>query len=92
MESTYRYSVHSGYAPDAYGAAEEFGGTTRILDITIKDNPAVFTFSYDGVTFGDDYIVFSDDPPLQLPHAARAFKVRNQTAGGIAWYQVAGLW
>ena len=89
MISTYRYDVQTGNAPDAFGAAIVFDGTSRILDITIKDNPAEIRWSYDGVTFGDVFVVFSDDPPLQLPHAARAFQIRNRTATLIAWYQIA---
>ena len=100
MYSAYRYQVHiANAAPDVYGVAYEFAdpqtganATTRFIDITIWDNPAHLSFSYDGVYFGDDMEIDPDHPPLQLPFAVRAFKIKNKTAGSIARWQVCGFW
>lgn len=98
MQSTFRYDVAAGNAPDAFAAAITFtdadgnAGVSRIIDITVWDNAALIRWSYDGVVFGDDYEVDPDDPPVQLPHAVRAFQIMNATAGNVARYQVAAFW
>lgn len=98
MPSFSRYDVATGNAPDAYGAAitfvDQYGaaGVSRLVDITIWDNAVELTLSYDAVTFGDDYEVDSDDQPVQLPQAVRAFKIRNKTAGNVGRYQVSAFW
>lgn len=100
MQSTFRYAVQAGNAGDAYAGvgtltftdADGNAGVSRILDITVWDNAALVTMSYDGIIFGDDYEVDPDDPPVQLPHAVRAFQIMNKTAGNVARYQVAAFW
>jgi len=94
MWSSFRYAVRPGNAPDAYAAPITFGAgvVTKFIDITIWDQSVYIAFSFDGVTFGDDFEVDYDDPPLQLPFACSAFVIRNKTAGLVARYQVAGFW
>jgi hypothetical protein len=94
MWSAFRYAVLTGNAPDSYGSGEVFGAgvVTKFIDITVWDQSVFISFSYDGVTFGDDFEVDYEDPPLQLPFACSAFRIRNRTAGLIARYQVAGFW
>lgn len=98
MQSFHRYDVAKGNAPDTYGTAITFidqyaiAGVSRLADITVWDNPVEISWSYDGVTFGDDYEIDSDDQPVQLPVAIRAFTIRNKTAGLVGRYQVAAFW
>jgi hypothetical protein len=94
MWSSFRYAVRRGNAPDAYGAGQVFGAgvVTKILDITVWDQPVYISFSFDGITFGDDYEVDYEDPPLQIPFACSAFLIRNKTPGLTARYQVVGFW
>lgn len=91
MQSTYRYDVQTGYAADAWTEyIFDDNIVSKILDVTIKDNNADLQWLNNAVDgYGDTFVVFSDDPPLQLPHAARQFRIKNHTAGLIAWFQVA---
>jgi hypothetical protein len=104
MQSTYRYDVKSttldGLCPDNYAdppnpfssfADADGSFTSRIIEIKVRDNPALLTFSYDGVTFGKDYEADPDDPPIQWPHAVRSFMIKNKTPGNVARYQIVGF-
>ena len=92
MFSCSRYETKAGNAPDAYGAAITFTNPSRILEVTIWDQPAVLSLSYDGVTFGND---IEKDPgaegfPYQIFYQCKAFKIKNKVAGNVARYQVIG--
>ena len=100
MQSTFRYDVHRGLAGDAYidtgtltfTDLEGKPGMSRILEFTVWDNPAYVRLSYDGENFGPDIELDQDDPPMQIPHAARAIEVRNVNGGSNSRYQLIGFW
>lgn len=92
MYSAFRYDVKSGNAPDNYGTPIDFDGTSKFIHIVIWDNPCYIQFSYDGVTFGDDFEIDPDDPPVELPFACRSFVIKNVTPLSIARFQVTSFW
>lgn len=99
MQSTFRYDVHAGNAQDTYALTGTLvfqwagvQGVTRIIEMTVWDNPAEIILSYDGTTFGPAIELDMDDPPVQIPHAARAFQIRNMVAGSVARFQIVGFW
>lgn len=99
MQSTFRYDVHAGTAGDNYvdegillflWAGEP--GVTRILEFVVWDNPAHVILSYDGIVWGPAIELDQDDPPVQIPHAAKAVQIKNVTPGSNARYQIIGFW
>lgn len=99
MQSTFRYNVHAGNAGDTFAivgvcsfTSGGVPGVTRIVEMMTWDNPAMIMFSYDGIVYGDEIEIDHDDPPVQLPHAARSFQIRNKNTGAVSRYQIAGYW
>ncbi len=99
MQSTFRYDVFAGTAGDAYGDVgilpfmwDGVQGLTRIIEVSVWDNGALISFTYDGIIFGPDIELDQDDPPIQIPHAARACQIKNLVAGVNARYQIIGFW
>ena len=99
MQSTFRYDVLSGTATDTYAGTgilnfqwQGVQGVTRIIEITAWDAPLDIRMTYDGTTWGPDIEVDQDDPPIQIPHAARAVQVKNHTPGSNSRYQITGFW
>ncbi len=103
MQSTFRYDVHAGNAGDTIAtagtmifewteAAGTVEGVTRIVEMSVWDNPAEMRMSYDGTIWGPFVELDQDDPPIQIPHAARAVQIRNKTPGSVSRYQIIGFW
>lgn len=99
MQSTFRYDVFAGVAGDTVATAgimffdwAGVRGITRIIEVSCWDQPAMFLMSYDGTTWGPEIELDPDDPPIQIPHAARAIQIRNKTAGSNSRYQLIGFW
>ena len=99
MNSTFRYDVFAGTAGDTVATAgimqfEYDGdlGVTRILEMSVWDQPAMIQYSYDGDVWGPEFELDPDDPPIQIPHAAREVQIRNKTAGSNSRYQIIGFW
>ena len=100
MQATFRYDVFADTAADTFALSggimpfEWAGvqGVTRIMEMTVWDNPAMVMLSYDGTTFGPEIELDQDDPPMQLPHAARAIQIRNKNPGSNSRYQIVGFW
>lgn len=99
MQSTFRYDVNAGDAGDTIATAgdmifeyEGVAGLTRIIEVSTWDQPAMFSMSYDGTTFGKEIEIDQDDPPIQIPHAARTVRIRNKIAGNVSRYQIIGFW
>ena len=62
--------------------------TSIFLLIGAKDQDAVVRFSRDGLTYGDDIIVYSDDNPIVRYIKSQRIQICNQTAGSDADVQV----
>ncbi len=62
--------------------------TSIFILIGAKDNDAVVRFSRDGLVWGDDVTIYSDDNPITRYIKAQAIQVRNETAGADADLQV----
>lgn len=103
MQSTFRYDVLKGTAGNDFDPAgggvgildfvwAGVTGVTRILEMKIWDQPAIMKMSYDGVEWGPEFELDQDDPPMQIPHAAREFQIKNKTAGLDARFQIIGFW
>ena len=99
MQSTFRYDVHAGTATDAYAGTGELTftwegdlGLTRIIEMAVWDNPAEIIMSYDGIVYGPPIELDQDDPPVQIPHAARAIQIRNKLTGANSRFQIVGFW
>ncbi len=99
MQSTFRYDVHSGNAGDTVATAGDMefqfqgvAGLTRIIEISVWDQPAMFSMSYDALVWGPEIEIDQDDPPIQIPHAARQVRIRNAIAGNVSRYQIIGFW
>ncbi len=108
METTYNYKIlPSGgmaNAPDpgggAYPAADawsgiselRFGTGTKIILVWTHNNRIVIRFSFDGVTYGDDIVLY--DAPQAEPFylSAQACQVINYLPGATAVYQIMGQW
>lgn len=62
---------------------------TSIYIMTVaKENDAVIRFSRDGITWGADIVIFSDDNPVTHYIKVQKFQIRNETAGSDAIVQV----
>ncbi len=99
MQSTFRYDVHAGTATDAFAGTgtldflwQGVSGTTRIIEMSCWDNPLFVRFSYRAGLWGPEIELDEDDPPIQIPHAARQLEVRNAVAGNNSRYQIIGFW
>lgn len=99
MQSTFRYDVHAGTAGDTIATAGDMifewagePGLTRIIEVSVWDQPAMFSMSYDGAIFGKEMEIDQDDPPIQIPHAGRTVRIRNKIAGNNSRYQIVGFW
>jgi hypothetical protein len=100
MQSTFRYDVHAGTAGDNFTDTgtltfmwQGVPGVTRIIEMSVWDNPAFVRLAYDAdLTWGDEIELDQDDPPIQIPHAARAVQIRNRNAGNNSRFQIIGFW
>lgn len=99
MQSTFRYDVFRGTAGDTFATAGVLAfqwagtlGVSRIIEVSVWDAPALLMMSYDGITYGPEMELDQDDPPIQIPHAARSVQIRNMTPGANSRYQVVGFW
>lgn len=99
MQSTFRYDVHAGVAGDTFATAgilpftwAGVQGVSRIIEVTVWDANALLIMSYDGVVWGPEIELDQDDPPIQIPHAARSVQIRNAVAGANSRYQIVGFW
>lgn len=84
-----QYQRFAGNAPDIYGAAIDFNGITKQVDLTVWDNNLEISASYDGDAAhfeGDIEIPFGST--LMVPLACQAIKVRNHTPGQVARYEI----
>lgn len=82
----FSYNVCSGVAGDAYPADfVEFGFQSRLIIATIRDAPAIISFTYDGVTEQPERRFEIGFARLE---AARGFKIRNAEAGRPCRYQI----
>ena len=99
MESTFRYDVHAGTAGDDFVDTGELlftwegqQGVTRLIEMIVWDQPGMMIMSYDGVVWGPEIELDPDDPPIQIPYAARAIQIKNKIPGSNSRYQIAGFW
>lgn len=99
MQSTFRYDVHAGTSGDNFSDIgilpfewESVQGITRILEMKVWDANAYIMLSYEGILWGPEIELDIDDPPVQIPHAARAMQIRNVTVGANSRYQIVGYW
>ena len=99
MQSTFRYDVHAGTAGDTFATAGVLAfawagvvGVSRIIEVTVWDAPAMMMMSYDGTNYGKEIELDMDDPPIQIPHAARSIQIRNANPGANSRYQIVGFW
>lgn len=99
MQATFRYDVFAGVAADTYALTGILNfqwlgvaGVTRILEITVWDANADIIMTFNGVDWGPDIELDQDDPPIQIPHAARSVQIRNNAAGANSRYQIVGFW
>jgi len=99
MNSTFRYDVFAGLAGDTFAGTGTLtiqwagvAGTTRVIQMSCWDAGLIIMMSYDGTTFGPEFEIDQDDPPIQLPHAVRAVQIRNSVVGAISRYQISGWW
>lgn len=77
----------SGTAPDTYAASYiDAGYQARYVMITIWDNSALITLTWDANYAGDE--VELDPGTYSLSIECRGFKIKNKTAGSNARYQV----
>ena len=104
METTYEYEVFNGVAPNPGGGVYPgpnawtgipelvFATGTVIIMAWIHDQRAVVRFAFDGVTYGDDIVLY---PALQAEPfylSAQSVQVINFTNGSFANYQIMGQW
>lgn len=99
MQATFRYDVFAGTAGDDFIDTgimsfewEGVPGLTRIIEVTVRDNGALMMMSYDGVIWGPEIELDQDDPPIQIPHAARSVQIKNLVAGVNSRFQIIGFW
>jgi len=103
METTYTYEVFDGTAPnpptgvymqgDWTGIPEyAFTSGTKILMVWTHNNRAVYRFTFDGVTYGDDIILYDAPQAEPLYMSAQRFQVQNHVNGSFAVWQVMGQW
>lgn len=99
MQSTFRYGVFAGTAGNDYSDTgimsfewEGVQGLTKIVEFAVWNIGALLMFSYDGIVWGPEIEVDQDDPPIQIPHAARAVQIKNLVAGVNSRYQIIGFW
>lgn len=108
METTYSYQIlppgGMASAPDpgggSYPAADAWDGIselrfktgTKIILVWAHMNRIVIRFSFDGVNYGDDIVLY--DAPQAEPFymSALACQVINYLPGAIAVYQIMGQW
>ena len=87
----HRYEVHSGNAPDAYGAMTIFAlDQSNIILIQAWTNPVIVQVSADGLTYQDEIEV---DPDVYLGSsfhrfAGRGFRIKNKTPSFVGVYQL----
>lgn len=104
MESTYNYKAYNGTAPDPNGLVYPsavhwfgireyaFGTGTKILLVWVHDNRLVIRFSFDGVAYGDDIILYDAAQAEPFYYSAQKFQVINFVAGSNSVWQVMGQW
>lgn len=62
--------------------------TSIFVLIGAKDSDAVIRLSRDGIVWGDDITIYSDDNPITRYIKAQRIQIRNETAGADADIQV----
>lgn len=65
---------------------------TKIVMVWAHDNRIVIRFSYDGVTYGDDTVLYDAAQAEPFYLSAQRFQVINFVPGSTAVYQVMGQW
>lgn len=108
METTYNYQIlptgGMAAAPNpaggAYPASDAWTGITelvfstgtKIIKVWVHDARMVIRFSFDGVTYGNDVVLY--DAPQAEPFYLCALRcqVINYANAQIATYQVMGQW
>lgn len=103
METTFEYRTFFGTAPNPptgvyvtgdWAALPEysFGTGTKILLVWAHDNRLVIRFSFDGVDFGDDIVLWDSPQAEPFYQSAQKFQVQNYVNGAASIYQVMGQW
>lgn len=108
METTYNYKIlplgGMALAPNpgggAYPAADawdgiselRFGTGTKIIMVWVHDSRIVIRFSFDGVTYGDDIVLYDSPQAEPFFMSAQACQVINYVPGAVAVYQIMGQW
>lgn len=88
--SGYEHNVtKSGNAPDAYGAANDYGRNCSTHDVFIFDNAAVIKMSQDGVLY-DDEIEIPANSTYSFDVVKRYVLIKNKVALSVARFQIVG--
>lgn len=81
---SYLYQTCQGVAPDAYGDYVQFEIGTRIVMLIIRDHAAVIEFQFRG-SAGQERVF---EAAVFMVENPQGFRIRNQTPGNVARYQV----
>lgn len=103
MESTYSYQAYFGTAPNpptgAYVTGDWAGITeyrfrsgTKIIMAFTHENRAVYRFTFDGVKYEDDIILWDAPQAEPFYYSALGFQVQNYVNGAYAIWQILGFW
>jgi len=103
METAFIYEVHFGTAPNpptgVYVAGDwtgipeyTFSSGTKILMVWTHNNQAVYRFSFNGLTYGDDIVLWDAPQAEPIYLSAQRFQVQNYVNGSFAIFQVKGSW
>lgn len=104
METTYNYITHYGIADNPGGGLYPganawtgivpllFGTGTKLIKVWIWNQNAVIRFSYDGIVWGDDIVIWDSVQAEPFYLSAMSAQVINFTNGSLATYQIMGQW
>ncbi len=81
-------------AADAWSGISElrFSTGTKIILVWTHNNRLVIRFAFDGVTYGDDIVLYDAPQAEPLYMSALSCQVINYLPGATAVYQIMGQW